>query len=89
MKAFKPTGFSMCDLEKVTIRKDELEALKLCDKDGLTQSEAGQKMNISRITVQRILASARGKMASAVSDCKALILEDHSSIFQNASRDKK
>lgn len=54
---------------------DELEALKLCDVDGLSQEEAGNRMGISRGTVQRILASARQKAASALTQCKALVLE--------------
>jgi uncharacterized protein len=53
---------------------DELEALKLCDVDGLSQEEAGRKMGISRGTVQRILASARAKTAGALTECKALVL---------------
>jgi len=75
-KAFKPTGVPMTELETVTLYIDELETLKLCDHDGLTQEEAGQKMGISRGTVQRLLSSARGKVATALSECKALLLEE-------------
>ncbi len=75
-KAFKPTGVPMTELETVTLYIDELETLKLCDHDGLTQEEAGQKMGISRGTVQRLLSSARGKVAIALSECKALLLEE-------------
>ncbi len=73
--AFKPSGVSMSEIEKIILYRDELEALKLCDLDGLTQEEAGKKMRISRGTVQRILASARKKVASALSECKALVCE--------------
>ena len=73
--AFKPTGIPMADIEKIILYRDELEALKLCDLDGLTQEEAGKSMKISRGTVQRILASARKKVASALSECKALVCE--------------
>ena len=75
-KAFKPTGVPITELETVTLYIDELETLKLCDHDGLTQEEAGQKMGISRGTVQRVLSSARGKVATALSECKALLLEE-------------
>ncbi len=51
-------------------------ALKLCDMDGLTQEEAGLKMGISRGTVQRILSSARKKVATALSGCMALVMEE-------------
>ena len=74
-KAFKPTGIPLTELEKIVLYTDELEALKLCDLDGLTQEEAGLKMDISRGTVQRILSSARRKTALALSGCKALVLE--------------
>jgi predicted DNA-binding protein (UPF0251 family) len=75
-KAYKPTGIAMSDIEKIILYKDELETLKLCDMDGLTQEEAGLKMGISRGTVQRILSSARKKVATALSGCKALVMEE-------------
>lgn len=65
----------MTEIEKIPLYRDELEVLKLCDLDGLTQAEAGKKMGISRGTVQRILAGARMKVASALSECKALVCE--------------
>ena len=75
-RAYKPTGISMKDLEKVVLYKDELETLKLCDMEGLTQEEAGVRMGISRGTVQRILAGARKKVATALTGCKALVMEE-------------
>lgn len=65
----------MTKLETITIMSDEIEALKLCDMDGLTQNEAGEKMGVSRGTVQRILTSARKKVATALSGGKALVFE--------------
>ena len=75
-KAFKPTGIPMGEIEKIALYRDELEALKLCDMDGLTQEEAGDKMGISRGTVQRLLSEARKKTATALAECKALVLEE-------------
>jgi predicted DNA-binding protein (UPF0251 family) len=75
-RAFKPTGIPMKELETVTLYRDELEALKLCDADGLTQEEAGTRMGISRGTVQRILSGARKKVATALSGCRALVMEE-------------
>ena len=75
-RAYKPTGMSMKDLKKIVLYKDELEALKLCDMDGLTQEEAGVRMGVSRGTVQRILASGRKKVATALSGCMALVMEE-------------
>jgi len=65
----------MTEIERITVYSDELEALKLCDMDGLTQEDAGRKMGISRGTVQRILSSARKKVATALAECKALVFE--------------
>jgi predicted DNA-binding protein (UPF0251 family) len=74
-RAFKPTGIPMTDIEKITLYEDELETLKLCDFDGLTQEEAGNKMGVSRGTIQRLLSSARKKAAMALSECKAIVFE--------------
>lgn len=75
-KAYKPVGIPMGQLKKVVLYRDELEALKLCDMDNLTQEEAGLRMGISRGTVQRVLSSARNKVASALAECKALVMEE-------------
>jgi predicted DNA-binding protein (UPF0251 family) len=74
-RAFKPTGIPMTEIGRITLYDDELEALKLCDLDGLTQEEAGGRMGISRGTVQRLLTSARKKTAMALSECKAIVFE--------------
>jgi predicted DNA-binding protein (UPF0251 family) len=74
-KAFKPTGVPMTDVERITLSRDELEALKLCDLDDLTQEEAGERMGVSRGTVQRILANARKKVAKALSQGGAIVFE--------------
>jgi predicted DNA-binding protein (UPF0251 family) len=75
-RAFKPTGIPMTEIEKIPIFRDELETMKLCDMEGLSQEEAGKRMGISRGTVQRILSSARKKAARALAECKALVLEE-------------
>ncbi len=75
-KAFKPTGIPMTEIERIPLYRDEIEALKLCDLDGLTQDEAGKRMGVSRGTVQRILSSARRKTAMAIAECKAIVLEE-------------
>jgi predicted DNA-binding protein (UPF0251 family) len=72
---FKPRGISMSELEVVTLYRDELEVLKLCDLEGLTQEEAGEKMEISRGTVQRLIVNAHGKIADAMINGKAIVFE--------------
>lgn len=59
-------------MEIVQLAHDELDALYLCDGEGKTQEEAGVCMGISRGTVQRLLASARRKVARALVGQKAL-----------------
>ncbi len=65
----------MPDLEKVTLRLDELEALRLCDMEGHGQAAAGELMGVSRGTVQRLVSSGRGKMVRALVTSSALIIE--------------
>lgn len=72
---FKPAGIPTTELDKVTLFHDELEAMRLCDLEGLTQEEAGKRMNISRGTVQRLLESARKKVIFAITNAKAIIIE--------------
>lgn len=76
-RAFKPSGIPMLELEQVLLQQDELESIRLCDLEGLAQDEAGQRMGVSRGTVQRLLARARNKVALAVVEGKALVLTEN------------
>ena len=71
---FKPAGTPLKDLEQVQLYHDELEALHLCDGLGLTQQDAGERMGISRGTVQRLVTSGRRKAASALTEGHALLV---------------
>ncbi len=71
---YKPAGIPFRELTPVVLELDELEALRLCDAEGLTQEEAGQSMGVSRGTVQRLLASARKKVAAAITEGRALVI---------------
>lgn len=68
----------MTKLRKIYLLRDELETLKLCDMEGMTQEEAGRKMGISRGTVQRMLTKARQKVTEALVTGAALIFQDDS-----------
>jgi uncharacterized protein len=59
-------------LEPVFIEFAEVEAFRLVDLEGLSQEEAGQKMNISRGTIWRLVQSARRKTAQALSEGKPI-----------------
>ena len=71
---FKPAGTPLNDLETIHLGHDELETLHLCDGEGKTQEEAGVCMGVSRGTVQRLLTTARCKVAQALVSRKALAI---------------
>ncbi|BCO08838.1 hypothetical protein GF1_12140 [Desulfolithobacter dissulfuricans] len=75
-RAFKPTGISIPELKHIPLYRDELEVIKLCDYEGLFQEQAGERMGVSRGTVQRILTSARRKIAEALTTGAALVFEE-------------
>jgi uncharacterized protein len=72
---FKPAGIPVSRLEEIVLTVDELEALRLGDREGLYQDEAAQLMNVSRQTFGRIIQSARQKTAAALVEGKALRIE--------------
>lgn len=77
-RSFKPARIPMTKLRKIYLLRDELETLKLCDLEGMTQEEAGRKMGISRGTVQRMLTRARQKVTEALVTGAALVFQDDS-----------
>lgn len=72
---FKPAGIPLRDLQEVNLTLEEMEAIRLHDLEGLEQEEGAQKMNISRPTFQRVLSSARKKIAEALVTGKAIRIE--------------
>lgn len=72
---FKPAGIPLRELEEVVVSVDEMEAIRLKDIEGLEQEQGAVKMNISRPTFQRMLTSARGKIADALINGKAIRIE--------------
>jgi predicted DNA-binding protein (UPF0251 family) len=66
----------MWKLETERLRLDELEALRLCDLEGLSQEEAGGRMGVSRGTVQRLVKSGRAKVVRALVRNAALEIGD-------------
>ena len=69
---FKPAGIPLRVLEEVRLSVEEVEAMRLKDLEGLEQGTAAQKMNISRPTFQRVLKSARRKIAFALLEGQAI-----------------
>ena len=72
---FKPAGIPLRELDEVVVTVDEIEAIRLKDIEGLEQEQGAEKMNISRPTFQRMLGSARGKIADALVNGKAIRIE--------------
>jgi len=72
---FKPAGKPLRELEEVRMSIEEVEALRLKDLEGLEQEAGAEKMNVSRPTFQRILASARRKVSDAMLNGKAIRID--------------
>jgi uncharacterized protein len=69
---FKPRAVPLSALEEVELTIDELESPRLCDLRDLEQKEAAKKIKVSQSTLQRILTSARKKIAEALTEGKAI-----------------
>lgn len=72
---FKPAGVPARLLERVDLSVEELEAIRLKDLEGLQQEQCARKMRISRPTFQRVLESARKKVADVLISGKAVRIE--------------
>ena len=72
---FKPAGVRMIDLEESILTVDEFEAVRLKDLEGLDEETAAKKMNISQPTFNRLVSSARKKIAEAIVNGKAIKIE--------------
>jgi len=81
---FKPAGIPLRALEEVRLSVEEAEAIRLKDLESLEQEQGAERMNISRPTFQRVLASARQKVADALLNGRAIRIEGGS--FEMAFR---
>ena len=68
--SFSPQGVEHTEVIFLTL--DEYEAIRLIDREKLTQEQCAQHMGVARTTVTNIYESARGKLAEALVDGKAL-----------------
>ena len=62
---FIPSNFDF-EKEPVAMTVDEYETIRLIDREGLSQEECGNLMEVARTTVQQIYTSARKKLADAL-----------------------
>jgi len=81
---FKPAGVPLRALEEICLSVEEAESIRLKDLEGMGQEQGAERMKVSRPTFQRILASARQKMADALLNGKAIRIEGGS--YEMASR---
>ena len=72
---FKPAGVPARGLDRVVLRLDGYEAVRLADYQGLSQQETARRLGVSRPTVSRILEEARRTVARALVEGSALVIE--------------
>jgi uncharacterized protein len=83
---FKPRGIPLDALTINDLALDELEAMRLCDYEELSQEDAAVKMNISTSTLQRLLYSGRKKIVDAICHSKALKISKHEDITEYSDK---
>lgn len=69
---FKPCGVPKSKLDTITLKIEELEAMRLKDIEGLNQAECAELMSVSRQTFQNIIDSARKKVAISLTEGKGI-----------------
>ena len=62
---FSPEGPSE-SAQAVILTVEEYETIRLIDKEGLSQEQCSQRMQVARTTVQQIYADARKKLAEVL-----------------------
>ena len=75
LAVFKPAGLPARAMSWARLARDEYEAIRLADGQGLSQEEVAARLGVSRPTVSRILAGARRTVARALSEGQALAIE--------------
>lgn len=69
--------------QPVTLHFEEMEAIRLKDHKGMDQADCALTMGLSRPTFQRILHSARSKVATALVEGRAINIEGGNYIMKN------
>ncbi|HWR39797.1 MAG TPA: DUF134 domain-containing protein [Patescibacteria group bacterium] len=71
------------ELEPVALQLEELEAIRLKDHTSLAQAECAEFMGLTRPTFQRVLQSARSKIALALVEGRAIIIKGGNYMVKN------
>ena len=85
---FKPMGVPRRDLEEVTLKSDEVEAMRLLELEGKTQEECAKMMEISQPTFNRIINKARKKIADAIINGKVIVIEGNRGGSYNINKNR-
>jgi len=72
---FVPSDKDVVGIPENILKLEELEAIRLKDLEGLEQEECAERMEVSRPTFQRILLSAREKIADSLIHGKMIHIE--------------
>jgi predicted DNA-binding protein (UPF0251 family) len=71
---FVPADAASNAAESNTLLVEEYEAIRLKDLEGLEQEECAQRMQVSRPTFQRVLATARQKVADSLINGRGILI---------------
>lgn len=74
-KVFKPMNSEHNTTTEINL--DELEAMRLCDYELLSQIEASEQMQVSRATIQRLLIGGRKKVIDSFLSNKAIVIKNN------------
>jgi uncharacterized protein len=72
---FVPSDTASATIPENVLKLEELEAVRLKDLEGFEQEECAERMEVSRPTFQRILLSAREKIADSLVHGKTIHVE--------------
>ena len=75
VESFVPLKQETTEYAENILKLEELEAIRLKDVEGLEQEQCAMNMQVSRPTFQRILLSAREKIADSLINGKAIRIE--------------
>ncbi|OYT54645.1 MAG: hypothetical protein B6U72_02040 [Candidatus Altiarchaeales archaeon ex4484_2] len=69
---FKPRGVPLKNLDSVTLKLEEMEAMRLVDLKGFEHKKAAEEMKVSRRTLARDLKKGRKELVEALVEGKAI-----------------
>lgn len=74
------------ELEEITLKLEELEAMRLKDIEKLNQEECAKVMGVSRQTFQNIIDKAREKVAIALTEGRQIEIRGGNYILRECKR---